>query len=615
MILFLIAIFLVLFFYFLLKIRNNDSELNSGNDSGLRFNSNDVSQSREVNLLDDEISEVTIYTDPTGNEYTLEKRVREIPRRTYVKGVLRGKYHGVWDETTSLQYEQENFYNIEIYEATLFDAVYSKNPFRGADLIGKKEELIFPITKIPNPLPICLLENGAQYEICLREPVFSDLIVNRKLHQEHDDLVFGTIEVKVSGYVLDYIYEEYLEKIYIEKESIPVFQSESNLPVLEKTNIPTGEFQVRGNYKSTEYFFSDMRNKYWGDWEFTASPKRSLRDGCSSQVFGIIAIIIAIIFILLVLPRLAILLPFLAIYFIISLIPLTFFSKVFQFLRMLFLVGFLASLLYFIFKPAGSSSSIPKHVDKPEEIVLQGDSILDTTRGITSKSAIIRHLRIWQDYDGNEYKGTIWTKVSDFKESQNFKNSLNFTGSSSDNYDQMVSQISEFDSENLIGVYSVFDSIQSKIHLSNIKFAELIVSFVQDIPYSVVLPDDCDASLYNDSFIKEYLSSPGALCDGNQKFGINSPLEFMTTLSGDCDTRTLLLYTMLNHYNFDVALLSSDYYSHSILGVNIPVRGTSYKSENSRYVLWETTSPNLKPGVLPSEIANLNYWRISIKSK
>jgi hypothetical protein len=84
---------------------------------------------------------------------------------------------------------------------------------------------------------------------------------------------------------------------------------------------------------------------------------------------------------------------------------------------------------------------------------------------------------------------------------------------------------------------------------------------------------------------------------------------------GDCDTRTLLLYTILEHYNYDVALMSSEYYSHSILGVNIPVNGTAYYYQNQRYVLWETTSPNLSAGVLPDEISDLNYWRISIKSK
>jgi hypothetical protein len=72
---------------------------------------------------------------------------------------------------------------------------------------------------------------------------------------------------------------------------------------------------------------------------------------------------------------------------------------------------------------------------------------------------------------------------------------------------------------------------------------------------------------------------------------------------------------MLSHYDFDVALFSSEYYSHSIIGINLPINGIAYKYGNQRYVLWETTASNIRPGILPKEISNLNYWRISLKSK
>jgi hypothetical protein len=86
-------------------------------------------------------------------------------------------------------------------------------------------------------------------------------------------------------------------------------------------------------------------------------------------------------------------------------------------------------------------------------------------------------------------------------------------------------------------------------------------------------------------------------------------------LNGDCDTRTLLIYTMLSHYGYDVAMLSSEYYSHSLIGINLPYNGRAYTYNTQRYVLWETTAPGIKPGILPNEISNLNYWRISLKSK
>ena len=161
----------------------------------------------------------------------------------------------------------------------------------------------------------------------------------------------------------------------------------------------------------------------------------------------------------------------------------------------------------------------------------------------------------------------------------------------------------------------MFDSIAVSNKLSKIKFAEMVVSFVQDIPYSLIVERACDPNLYNDDFTRDYLQSANAACDGNQRFGINTPVEFLANLKGDCDSRTLLLYTILSHYNYDVAVLSSEQYSHSLLGINLPLNGTAYNYRGNKYVLWETTSPNTKPGIIPNLISNLNNWRISLKSK
>jgi hypothetical protein len=182
-------------------------------------------------------------------------------------------------------------------------------------------------------------------------------------------------------------------------------------------------------------------------------------------------------------------------------------------------------------------------------------------------------------------------------------------------YDKVVFSLKENDKNKLDGIYKLFDSIQTKNSLSNIKFAEMVVSFVQDIPYVLVLDSDCNPNLYDDSFTKNYLLKNQGDCDGPQRFGINTPLEFLYSLKGDCDTRTLLLYTLLSNYNYDVALMSSEFYGHSILGVNLPINGVKYKYQNQQYVLWETTTPNTRPGLIPNTISNTNNWRISLKSK
>ena len=240
---------------------------------------------------------------------------------------------------------------------------------------------------------------------------------------------------------------------------------------------------------------------------------------------------------------------------------------------------------------------------------------LDTLIKILKNDTLISHFRSWRDYDNNLYEGSYFVKLSSYQNAKSFKKNLQIIGNSPDEYDKILFSLKENDKAQINGLYQLFDSLKIKNQLGSILFAKMVVSFVQDIPYTLVLTENCDPNLYSDNFIKEYLSSNGAKCDGYQKFGINTPVEFLASLKGDCDTRTLLLYTILSHYNYDIALFSSEVYGHSIIGINLPMEGLSYNFQNRKYILWETTAPNMKPGILPTEISNTNNWRISLKSK
>ena len=263
----------------------------------------------------------------------------------------------------------------------------------------------------------------------------------------------------------------------------------------------------------------------------------------------------------------------------------------------------------------------PLIVDSPRE--KNPPVIIPNTENRTSpeeiqepiRDSIITRFRSWKDYNGNKYEGKYQIKLSDFKKSHFYKNNLNISQNTTNSYDKVVYSLKEFDKKNFNSVYNLFDSIGKANRLNKIKFAEMIVTFVQDIPYAIVLSDECDANLYNDRFTRNYLLNHSGECDGHEQFGINTPIEFLTNLKGDCDTRTLLLYTILSHYDYDVAMMSSEFYGHSIIGINLPINGIAYNYNNQRYVLWETTAPNIKPGIIPNEISNLNNWRISLKSK
>lgn len=555
-----------------------------------------------------ETSDMNTKVDEQGKYFLLEK-TRQIPRRTYIQANINGKFWGEIDEFYSTQFSNSKFFNFNIYEVTLTNAKYSKVPF------PNNLDLKFPREQLPKLLNTILEKDDKEYEINLHEPVFTDEVVfNQKLHQIDGNTVYGTIDSQVTGYILDFITETYFEKEYI--NVTPDHSPISSATVLSKTNTPTGNVEYYKGYKRIERYYSDYEQTYWDNWEYTKPPTAVNNQGCFSFGAKLFIALLGIVFVLLLLPRLLIALPFLAFLFLLNLIPSHFLVRIFRFLGYLLLVGFLISLLFFIIN-INSKTYIPKPqlVEQPEEQKVKSESIYDTVDSKPIQDVLIKHFRAWRDYDGNLYQGNIWTKQSDFSNAKLYKNSLVINSDKSNAYDEMVYRLKENDKDNLAGVYQLFDSINAVKKLTKVKFAEMIVSFVQDIPYVIILNDDCNPNLYDDNFIKEYLSSKNALCDGNEKFGINSPVEFMTNLNGDCDTRTLFLYTILSHYNYDVALLVSENYGHSIIGINLPMDGISYEFHDKHYLLWETTAPNFKPGVIPNEISNLTYWRISLKSK
>lgn len=586
----------------------------------IRKNTNEKSiaeKEKVTSLISSEILELDasgedeIFTDDKGLKYRIANKTREIPRRTYIKANLNGKYWGEIDENYSNQFGYSTYFDFHIYEVTLKNAVYSSLPF------NLQEDILIPRERFPKLLPTILEKDGKEFEINLHEPIFAEIKFNRKLHQVDNNEVFGTLDATVTGYLLDFVVEHYTEREYLYSVHDSPLPQEKIIsePVLSKTFSPTGNVEYKGNYKRIEYFYSDFKKTYWSNWNYTKPSNTSNNVGCFSSILGLIGIILGITFLLMILPSLGYILPFFLILLLLNIIPIKFYSWLFRIIGTIILIGFLVSIFEIFNHSTSSFTPKPTIVEYPKEEETKSTPIIDTVKNVAKNDTLIKHYRVWKDYDGNKYEGYIWTKKSDYIRSKAYKNNLNLVQSSTRAYDKIIYSLKENDKHSLNGVYQLFDSLRVNNQLSNIKFAELIVSFVQDIPYAVILPDDCNSNLYDDKFIRDYLNSENSRCDGFEKFGINSPVEFMSNLYGDCDTRTLLLYTILAHYGFDVALFSSEYYSHSIIGLNLPINGIAYYYVNQRYVLWETTAPSIRAGVLPKEFSNTNYWRISLKSK
>ena len=144
-------------------------------------------------------------------------------------------------------------------------------------------------------------------------------------------------------------------------------------------------------------------------------------------------------------------------------------------------------------------------------------------------------------------------------------------------------------------------NVATENQYSNLDLARLTVSFVQDIPYSFVMPMEC-----------EKYETKGKPCLGNIAYGIISPYDFLHTLYGDCDTRSVLLFVLLQKMGFDPMIVVSDEYAHAMLALNIPAQGDYLKYAGKKYYFWETTAQGWSIGMLPPDTNNKNYWKIAL---
>lgn len=137
--------------------------------------------------------------------------------------------------------------------------------------------------------------------------------------------------------------------------------------------------------------------------------------------------------------------------------------------------------------------------------------------------------------------------------------------------------------------------------LSRRDLAEMIVTFVQDIPYSYVRQEDCSQT-----------ENHGKPCVGNIALGLLSPYEFIHSLYGDCDTRAVLIYAMLERLGFDPMIVISNEYAHAMLALHIPAVGDHLRYRGKNYYFWETTGKGWPLGMLPPNSNNINYWKIAL---
>lgn len=266
-------------------------------------------------------------------------------------------------------------------------------------------------------------------------------------------------------------------------------------------------------------------------------------------------------------------------------------------IKNIFLTLFIFGLLIAIFaKPDGEQTDNIYQDDDyaspncPEDQQLDNDLNLQTQRS-------------WIDYYATDYCINYQTSLAENSTQKSMRAA--YTDNSSRSYQQFWRSLySTVHQQNMDKFHPLMDSLWSiKIdqNLNRNQFANMVVSFVQDIPYVYILDEErCEDQIGQMN------------CVTGVKYGLLSPYEFLHTLNGDCDTRSLLLYTLLKQFGYDPRIAISNEYAHAVLMLDVATSGDYIEENGQKYFFWETTATGWQSGILPPDVNDISKWEIII---
>jgi hypothetical protein len=222
----------------------------------------------------------------------------------------------------------------------------------------------------------------------------------------------------------------------------------------------------------------------------------------------------------------------------------------------------------------------------------------------------------WYDFINRFYEARYKTSQATFDQSvagQNeLGNSISFSNSG-EFYRQFYEGLHRMDRDKIQQVAAIFrDSARMK-NLNQMEVAEMVVTFIQEIPYYLVHDGSCQQAIGNgNDFMRSYHLQKKP-CLPSIKGGVQSPYEFLHNLKGDCDTRSLLGFAILTELKIPSSVWISEVYGHSILGVGLPVGHGIYKTvEGIKHYGVELTAKGFRLGMVAPENARPLNWDISI---
>jgi hypothetical protein len=214
------------------------------------------------------------------------------------------------------------------------------------------------------------------------------------------------------------------------------------------------------------------------------------------------------------------------------------------------------------------------------------------------------HQRSWNVYGSSQQECMGFnTQKVDHDLSLSQRNDFPYPTYRKDSYasywGKVYHRLSSMESTALTNIHDSLTHLIIQNEYDHIQTAEMVVSMIQDIPYSLIKTDEC-------------LSEDVQPCLGNEKFGLLSPSEFMYELHGDCDTRAVLLYKLLSSLGYDTIIVVSREYGHAMIAINLPTSGDYIEYQGVPYYFWETTAKGWRVGMLPPSYPEVDYWHIAL---
>lgn len=230
---------------------------------------------------------------------------------------------------------------------------------------------------------------------------------------------------------------------------------------------------------------------------------------------------------------------------------------------------------------------------------------------------LVDHEVNWDDFSRRSYLNRYTTGTLEFAAS-NKRHSAWANARINDEllfYHDIYEDLYTGDRKKLDSLVGYFEGERRRKNLDPLSTAEMVVTFVQEIPYVLVHDGSCKEASSQGGFIATY-HADGKPCLPNIIAGVQSPYEFAHTLEGDCDTRSLLAYSILDQLGIGASVWVSREYGHSVLGVAVPANSSNYKRlSGTRYFATELTAKGFRVGMIAPEHSDMDNWTIVLNNR